>query len=111
MVKAETYGVFNNFDKLCDSYIELFSEISKSRITEEEEGCVLYMVKRDAKNPEADEVLSLCKVKTLEYRLFRKMREKLKNYCRGRTKKSPDYIVNSFKLEAKELISCGHELC
>lgn len=45
----------------------------------EEEGAVLYLVKRDAAFPALDEVLSLCKLKTLEYRLFRKMREKLRH--------------------------------
>ena len=42
---------------------------------------MLYFIKRPAEGTEGPtEVLSLCKLKTLEYRLFRKMREKLRNY-------------------------------
>lgn len=41
---------------------------------------MLYFMKRDKRGPDYDQVLSLCKLKTLEYRLFRKMREKLRNF-------------------------------
>ena len=45
-----------------------------SSIKEEEEGCVIYIL-----NSHSNEVVSICKVKTLEYRFLRKMREKLRN--------------------------------
>ena len=41
---------------------------------------MLYFIKRPQEESAASEVLSLCKLKTLEYRLFRKMREKLRNF-------------------------------
>lgn len=82
MVKAETIGLYNNFDVLCDGLYRNFIDVSKSRIAEDEEGSVLYLIKRDKKNPERDTVLSLFKLKTLEYRLFRKMREKLRRFFR-----------------------------
>ena len=64
----------------------MFKDVAKSEIAQEEEGNVLYFIKRPAENApsesqaDANEVLSLCKLKTLEYRLFRKMREKLRNF-------------------------------
>ena len=51
-----------------------FKEVAKSPISQDEEGNVLYFVKKGSDNK--DQVLSLAKLKTLEYRLFRKMREK-----------------------------------
>lgn len=39
------------------------------------------MVSRHKEDANQDEILSLSKLKTLEYRLFRKMREKLRNYA------------------------------
>jgi hypothetical protein len=55
-----------------------FKEVAKSPISQDEEGNVLYFVKKGSDNK--DQVLSLAKLKTLEYRLFRKMREKLRNF-------------------------------
>ena len=66
---------------MCDALCRVFKDVAKSEIAEEEEGNVLYFIKRPAEGTEGpSEVLSLCKLKTLEYRLFRKMREKLRNY-------------------------------
>ncbi len=57
--------------------------------------------------------MSLAKLKTLEYRLFRKMREKLRNYYApdrsGAERKPPSEVVKKFRAEAKEL-SDEHEL-
>lgn len=70
---------------MCDALCRVFKDVAKSEIAEEEEGNVLYFIKRP--NPDAasetqikSEVMSLCKLKTLEYRLFRKMREKLRHF-------------------------------
>ena len=70
---------------MCDSLCRVFKDVAKSEIAQEEEGNVLYFVKRPvsakaASDGSQSEVLSLCKLKTLEYRLFRKMREKLRNF-------------------------------
>ena len=65
---------------MCDTLCHYFQEVAKSEIAKDEEGNVLYFVKRDPKKKEPSKVLSLCKLKTLEYRLFRKMREKLRNF-------------------------------
>ena len=62
-----------------DNLCRVFKDVAKSEIAEEEEGNVLYFVERPADGSES-KVLSLCKLKTLEYRLFRKMREKLRNH-------------------------------
>jgi len=64
------------------------------------------LVKRDSKTASHDHVLSLSKLKTLEYRIFRKMREKLRNNFKRNvandgTKKGP--LISSFKKEILEL--------
>ena len=77
----------------------------------------MYFIKRPA--PEAatsedsSEVLSLCKLKTLEYRLFRKMREKLRNFYGAKpvdqTPEREKQKIRTFISEAREL-SQEHEL-
>lgn len=81
MVNIDSLGAFSDYDKLCDALSHEFMNVAKATIREAEEGAVLYLVKRDREDPKKDEVISLCKLKTLEYRLFRKMREKLRNYA------------------------------
>jgi len=80
-VAIQTLGTFSDFSTLCDSLCRVFKDVAKSEIAQEEEGNVLYFIKRPAaQSSEPAVVLSLCKLKTLEYRLFRKMREKLRNF-------------------------------
>ena len=45
----------------------------------------MYLVARD-KGKEGDKVVGLGKLKTIEYRIFRKMREKLRGYYRQQSK-------------------------
>lgn len=77
--------------------------MAKSKIADDEEGSVIYLIGRDLSNPNNDKVLSLSKLKTLEYRLFRKMREKLKNYYRDK-KGDSNNLVNRFRKESKDLV-------
>lgn len=51
---------------------EMFITVASKSVDEEGEGDVVYFTCEN-------KVLSLCKLKTLEYRLFRKLREKLKS--------------------------------
>ncbi len=63
---------------------------------------MLYFIKRS--HDLHDEVLSLCKLKTLEYRLFRKMREKLRNFISKKTQAGVKTSIDRFYSEAKSLI-------
>jgi hypothetical protein len=76
----ESIGKFTNYDQMCDKMCTVFKDVAKSEIAKDEEGNVLYFTKRDLSGKLPTQVMSLCKLKTLEYRLFRKMREKLRNY-------------------------------
>jgi len=77
-VIIQSLGRFTDYSKMCDVLCQTFKDVAKSEIAQEEEGNVLYFVKRTVQGD--SEVMSLCKLKTLEYRLFRKMREKLRNF-------------------------------
>lgn len=80
-MKIDVLGVYSDYDKLCDDLEKEYVKVSGKSIRDEEEGAVLYMVKRHKEEPKHDEILSLSKFKTLEYRLFRKMREKLRSFA------------------------------
>ncbi len=83
---------------------KVFHQVAESRISEEEEGSVLYFVHYSGGNVRT---LSLCKLKTLEYRVFRKLREKLRNYSKN--KKGVKQVKDKFISETKSLIA-GYEL-
>ena len=94
VVNITSLGCFANYDSLCDNLETTFKKVSKSSISEDEEGNVLYFVKDEG------EVLSIAKLKTLEYRLFRKMREKLRNFYgvnRNNKYASNDFSLKKFK--------------
>lgn len=105
-VHIKSLGLFSDFDQMCETLCQTFKDVAKSEIAENEEGNVLYFLKR-SKDGYSDKVLSLCKLKTLEYRLFRKMREKLRNfYDVNRQSDAPSSeIVKRFTKEAKELLA------
>ena len=102
-------GAFTEFAALGAKLIEVFQEVSTASIFEEEEGSVIYTVIEKPKvfceyisdrymqktvaipdNWETQDswwhVSSLGKLKTLEYRILRKLREKLKFFTRIKSK-------------------------
>lgn len=99
------YGKYTSFVELGESLKKLFDEVATSSIFEDEEGSVVYFVMEKPKqfceyvsdrylqasvpipvdHQSQDvwwNVCSLGKVKTLEYRILRKLREKLKFFTR-----------------------------
>lgn len=85
-----------------NSLMELFNKVSDSSIADESEGAVLYFIQKDTQR-----VLSLSKLKTLEYRVWRKLREKLKNAISHGSDKHKK--ISQFVSESKELAK-GHSL-
>eukprot|EP00347_Sterkiella_histriomuscorum_P020181 403338791 len=111
-VRMQSLGQFNNYDKFIDKLYQTFQDVASSKINEDEEGSVLYFVKRDKDGiDQNDKVLSLCKLKTLEYRAFRKMREKLRNYVKRdlNNKVAEESLIKKFAKEMKE-VSYGNDL-
>ena len=45
-VAIKTLGLFDDYDQLCDNLCRVFKDVAKSEIAQEEEGNVLYFVKR-----------------------------------------------------------------
>lgn len=69
--------IFNNFIKFNEELFSSYKKVYEENMDQEGEGNVLYFVKID-KNDKEIEVLSLCKLKTFQYRILRKLREILK---------------------------------
>ena len=67
-------GIYKNKNELFEGIHKVYKSIAEKSILYEEEGDVLYFV-----NSNDNKVISLCKVKTLEYKIYRKLREKIKN--------------------------------
>lgn len=63
----------------------------------------MYYILRHKEDPHLDQVLSLGKLKTLEYRLFRKMREKLRDFASYATNATSDTLVERYIKQSREL--------
>ena len=102
-VRINSMGLYNDYDHMCDDLQSEFERVSGLSISEEEEGMVIYFVLRHREDAQLDEVLSLGKLKTLEYRLFRKMREKLRDFASYTTSASSDTLIERFIRQSREL--------
>jgi hypothetical protein len=105
-VSCTKIGRFNNYTKLCYELETLYKYVAEASIVEEEEGSVLYFVQRDEKNHSNDQVINLAKLKTLEYRVYRKLREKL--FIDSASTDSR-FKINQFFEEVRQLIQ-GYKL-
>lgn len=109
MVSIESIGIFKDWTDLSRSLESLYRRISESSIVDEEEGSVIYlsscksMRESVEDKEEEEEVLSLCKLKTLEYRVYRKLREKLTNHIIRN--KDDRFKINQFFDEVRNLIT------
>jgi hypothetical protein len=112
VVVVQSLGIFSSFDQLCDGLLKAFRDVAKGKIVEEEEGSVVYLTKRDSTGVKSkDKVLSMAKLKTIEYRIFRKMREKLRGfYNNAKTQGTGDSgaLVKKFQKEMKDILE-GNE--
>jgi hypothetical protein len=91
--------------------VQAFRDVAKGKIVEEEEGSVVYLTKRDASGDDTkDKVLSMAKLKTIEYRIFRKMREKLRGFYCNKTQGTGDSssLVKKFQKEMVQILE-GNE--
>ena len=77
--------MYSDYDKLCDELEQEYNITAESSLSKAEEGSVLFFVKRDKENAKYDDILSMSKLKTLEYTLFRLMRDKLTNFALERS--------------------------
>jgi len=76
-VHMKSLGVFVDLLKLKAKLIQDYIETSQGSILCEEEGVVLYFVQR-SKLKDNDFTLSVCKLKTIEYNIYRLLREILR---------------------------------
>lgn len=116
VVPYEYIGTIETKQELFTALKQLYVRIAESSIIDEEEGSVIYFSQTCARtiksNPQYrknDKILSLGKLKTYEYRIYRKLREKLKNHleidnCENSRKK-----INQF-FEEIRLMTQGFSL-
>lgn len=107
-VQSSCMREFKDFTTLNNHLKMLYCKVAESDIETGAEGSVLYFVLED-KNGSC-RTISLCKLKTIEYRIYRKLREKLRSYLNllEERKKSKgvasfDNIFRKFKNEVEEL--------
>ena len=91
----EYVGTYKNKNELFEGIHKIYKSIAEKSILYEEEGDVLYFV-NDKK------VISLCKVKTLEYKIYRKLREKIKNELKNEE--------NEFNMNRKKISQFFNEV-
>jgi hypothetical protein len=87
-------------EELSKKLHELFLKTARASMESSGEGSVLYMVQKN-KDSHQQTTVALAKLKTLEYRLYRKLREKMKNMMQR--KWSAEDTVNRFMKDMKPL--------
>jgi hypothetical protein len=100
VVPFQKIGEFKTHRDLAEALDKLYVTIAESSIIDEEEGSVLYISQLDSK-----EVLVMAKLKTLEYRVYRKLREKLKNHLIGYDKADSRRKINQFFEEVRIMLA------
>ena len=75
-VDKRKIGPFNDINLFLKEIREIYLNVLMSPLQVEGEGSVLYISSVDNNNEE--KIISVCKLKTLEYIIFKKIREKLK---------------------------------
>jgi len=78
-VSIESRGIYENMTDLLSNLKNLYVDTAYESLENEEEGLAVYLATYSLKE---DYTIGLCKLKTLEYRIFRKLRENLKNQMR-----------------------------
>ena len=79
--------------------LDLYHQVTSGPICEYEEGAIMMLVLRNPANPEEDHTLSCSKIKTVEYKVFKKIKDKLKNYWE--TYEKVTYISKKMEKEYK----------
>ncbi len=79
-VQCESKGICHSLGEVIKGIRDVYTTLATESLYNEEEGVVIYLVSRGA---EKSFTLSLCKVKTLEYRIYRKIRENVKSQLRN----------------------------
>lgn len=99
-VTYKEHAGLKTWSELNNKLKELYKSVRESSLETKEEGLVLYLVRKAADGTE--KVASLCKLKTLEYMIFRKLREKLRALTDK--KATREVIESKFQEEVKNLI-------
>lgn len=108
MVKMTSRKECVNIGEVIGILKELSKEVAQNPIEEDAEGSVIYF---EGKWNDKVEILSLCKLKTLEYRLYRKLREKVKplmldekpNSSKKKKIRTPADQLNNYQKEVEHL--------
>lgn len=69
VVPNRVCGTYSTYDELCDSLSEVHKQISNSSLNASEEGAVLTFIRKS--ETAVDSVISMCKVKSVEYSALR----------------------------------------
>jgi hypothetical protein len=100
VVPNRVCGVFETYDALCDSLSEVHKQISNSSLSQSEEGAVLTFIRRSEAGP--DTVISMCKVKSVEYQALRLMVDLLQGAVdSGNLERQQDAVFTRFVKEFK----------
>jgi len=102
-VAYQNLGTFDNWNSLNQTLKTAYKNVAKASIESEEEGSVIYLVEIDEKG--INQTLSLSKLKTLEYRIYRKLREKLRGFISQKGNKYRPWkeFMDRFKTETYQL--------
>lgn len=73
-------GYYQSQDELKSAVLKLSHQVALGKLCEFEEGAIMMLVSRNPSDPDNDRVVSCSKLKTIEYKIFKKIKEKLRHF-------------------------------
>lgn len=110
-------GFYNKREDLKTALLNLYHRVTSGELCEYEEGSIIMLIKRNASDPSHDKVLSCSKIKTIEYKVFKKIKDKLKHfwsqyedctYFNGKMQKEYKTKLDRLKLEFNDILKSHH---
>lgn len=98
-IQITQVGNYESQEDLKKSMLDLYFKVTTGPIRNYEEGVIMMLVLRNPSCPSEDRVLSWSKIKTIEYKIFKKVKDKLKNYWENYEKVT--YITKKMEKEYK----------
>lgn len=110
-------GFYHTRQELKCAMLDLYHKITSGVLSDFEEGSIMILILRSPNNPSLDRVLSCSKIKTVCYKIFKKLKDKLKHFwaqyesCTffsNKMQKEYKTKLDRFKIEVNEILKAHH---
>lgn len=110
VVPSKTYGPFSEYDEVCDSLLHIYEEVASSTLAGSEEGAVVYFVQKAESKTHPDCVISVAKVKSVQYQSLKLIHSTLATALTDELETKFDALFTKFIKDLRLLQRNGRNL-